>query len=68
MWGWWDSNLLSGKAPDLQSGPALQLRGTPLVRSERGRDDKVRIFSLSYSSHALTSDFEPLEGLEPPTS
>ena len=31
VWGWWDSNLLSGKAPDLQSGPALQLRGTPLT-------------------------------------
>ncbi len=30
-WGWWDSNLLSGKAPDLQSGPALRLRGTPKV-------------------------------------
>ena len=67
-WGWWDSNLLSGKAPDLQSGPALQLRGTPLVKSERVRDEIVRKLSLSYSSHTLTSDLEPLEGLEPPTS
>ena len=49
-WGWWDSNLLSGQAPDLQSGPALQLRGTPLCRSERrgsGKNPKRRRFPAS---------------------
>ena len=62
-WGWWDSNLLSGKAPDLQSGPALQLRGTPLDTLSRKQPSIFRI--VLYMPTFVT---EPLEGLEPPTS
>ena len=66
-WGWWDSNLLSGKAPDLQSGPALQLRGTPLVRV---KDNRQYVHTLGLVPIPFTSFtyYEPLEGLEPPTS